>query len=427
MRRRCTRSRTRSTRTSPPARSTTPRSSRASSPWATRCRRCPTGGPYTNAAVADLYVLPNWCQFAGGDQLRGARRVRWHGDDADPRGDVAAADPFTYQNSQDLTIATTSQQYRSGTFDFDLPGGTPITVDITPVNLSNLSKYAPVSWSCKAGGADYPFTATPIAGSEWSKITLTVAPNLAISCIQTVRLEVKHPTCEPDAPHRRGDRRPGHGDGHVHDLRHPRHADGRATARLRRLGAARQPHPDAEDDRAEAVRGALRIAMADPKALYDTCSASGLHNEVVLANPGLDVGVHTVCTTVNSAAELDDTDLRVGVDDHAGRVGRTARRDRHGVAALGQRKPARLAERHHHRQHRRQDLVAQPARARAEPPRQRRLHDARVGRDRAECSSRVRTTPRSPISDNVPTFFASGIYYFESDVTFSGRGQRGDR
>ena len=149
----------------------------------------PTGGPYTNAAVADLYVLPNFSQFAAainsvalaecGGTVTMQTRV----------GTVAAADPFTYQNSQDLTIATTSQQYRSGTFDFDLPGGTPITVDITPVNLSNLSKYEPVSWSCKAGGADYPFTATPIAGSEWSKITLTVAPNLAISCIQTVGLK----------------------------------------------------------------------------------------------------------------------------------------------------------------------------------------------------------------------------------------------
>jgi hypothetical protein len=148
----------------------------------------PTGGPYTNAAVADFYALPDWAQFAGainavalaecGGTVTVQTRV----------GSAAAADPFTYQNSQDLTIATTSQQYRSGTFDFDMPDGQPVTVDISPVDLSNLARYAPVSWACRANGLDYPFTPTVLAGSEWSKITLTVAPNTAVSCIQTVRI-----------------------------------------------------------------------------------------------------------------------------------------------------------------------------------------------------------------------------------------------
>jgi uncharacterized protein YegL len=149
----------------------------------------PTGGPYTNAAVADLYALPNWSQFAGainavalaecGGTVTLQTRV----------GTAAAADPFTYQNSQDKTIATTSQQYRSGTFDFDMPNGQPVNVDITPVDLSNISRYAPVSWACRANGADYPFTTSVLPTSEWSKINLTVAPNTAISCIQTVRLK----------------------------------------------------------------------------------------------------------------------------------------------------------------------------------------------------------------------------------------------
>ncbi len=149
----------------------------------------PTGGPYTNAAVADLYVLPNWNQFA--DAINAVALAECGGTVTMQTrvGGVAAADPFTYQNSQDLTVATTSQQYRSGTFDFDLPGGQPITIDITPVNLDNLSKYKPIGWSCKSGGADYPFSVTPIAGSEWNKITLTVSPNEAISCIQTVALK----------------------------------------------------------------------------------------------------------------------------------------------------------------------------------------------------------------------------------------------
>lgn len=148
----------------------------------------PTGGPYTNAAVADMYVLPNWSQFA--DAINSVALAECGGTvTLQTRiGSSAASDPFTYQNSKDLTIATTSQQYRSGTFDFDLPGGQPISVDITPVNLSNLNRYSPVSWSCKANGVNYPFTQTQLSGSQWSKITLTVSPNQAISCIQTVKL-----------------------------------------------------------------------------------------------------------------------------------------------------------------------------------------------------------------------------------------------
>jgi prepilin-type N-terminal cleavage/methylation domain-containing protein len=149
----------------------------------------PTGGPYTNAAVADMYVLPNWTQFA--DAINSVALAECGGTvTLQTRvGGVAAADHFTYQNSKDLTIATTSQLYRSGTFDFDLPGGQPISVDITPVNLSDLAKYAPVSWACTANGSSVPFTQTALPGSPWNKITLTVSPNQAISCIQTVALK----------------------------------------------------------------------------------------------------------------------------------------------------------------------------------------------------------------------------------------------
>jgi hypothetical protein len=149
----------------------------------------PTGGPYTNAAVADMYILPNWSQFA---EAIGSVALAECGGTVTLQtrvGTSPAADPFTYQNSKDLTIATTSQAYRSGTFDFDLAGGASTSVDITPVNLSDISKYAPVSWTCTANGAAYPFTSTALPGSTWKKITLTVAPNQAISCIQTVALK----------------------------------------------------------------------------------------------------------------------------------------------------------------------------------------------------------------------------------------------
>ena len=149
----------------------------------------PPGGPYENAAVADMYVLPNWSEFAGalnsvalaecGGTVTVQTRV----------GSAAAADPFTYQNSVDLKVATTSSLYRSGTFDYDLSGGASVQATITPLNLSELTHYEPVSWSCKSSGVAIPFTTTPISGTIWSKVSLTVAPNMAISCIQTVRLK----------------------------------------------------------------------------------------------------------------------------------------------------------------------------------------------------------------------------------------------
>ncbi|MDO9175817.1 MAG: hypothetical protein Q7V62_13505, partial [Actinomycetota bacterium] len=57
--------------------------------------------------------------------------------------------------------------------------------------------------------------------------------------------------------------------------------------------------------RAEAVKGAFRTAMSDPKKLYEACSGSGLNEEVTLASAGLDIGVTTQCTTVKYALELD--------------------------------------------------------------------------------------------------------------------------
>lgn len=147
------------------------------------------GTKYTNAEVADFYAMPNWDQFAVALNAMALAECGGTVTVQTKVGTASAADPFTYQNSVDLNTATTSSQFRSGTFDFDLSGGTSRTADITPLNVSGLSKYEPVSWSCKSAGADYPFTVTPISGSPWSKITLTVSPNQAISCVQTVRLK----------------------------------------------------------------------------------------------------------------------------------------------------------------------------------------------------------------------------------------------
>lgn len=147
-----------------------------------------SGGSYTNAAEATYYELPAWDQFAGamtsmalaecGGTLTMQTKV----------GSASAADPFTYQNSIDLSTATTSTTYRSGTFDFDLAGGASVSTTITPLNTSDITQYRQVGWTCRAGGVDYPFTTTPI-GNGWTSITLTVSPNQAISCVNQVELK----------------------------------------------------------------------------------------------------------------------------------------------------------------------------------------------------------------------------------------------
>ena len=65
--------------------------------------------------------------------------------------------------------------------------------------------------------------------------------------------------------------------------------------------------------RAEAVRGALRMALADPKALYSTCGASGLHVSVPLASSGLSIPVQMGCTTLSAANALSAAQLRTAV------------------------------------------------------------------------------------------------------------------
>jgi hypothetical protein len=146
----------------------------------------PAGGPYTNADVADVYVLPQWNQFAGalnslalaecGGTLTVQTKV----------GTAAAADPFTYVNSTTLKTVQTTALYRSGTFDFQT--AYPIPVTLTTQNQTGLERYNHVSWSCKSAGVNLPVTTAAVPGSPWPSATVTVSPNSAVSCIQTVGL-----------------------------------------------------------------------------------------------------------------------------------------------------------------------------------------------------------------------------------------------
>jgi len=156
------------------------------------------GTRYTNPEVADMYISPDWSQFTRaleavalgecGGTLTLQTRIG---------GTTPAADPFTYQNSAvrdsggdvldiEPTIVRTNQQFTTGTFDFDIPNGQFVDVDVVPQNLSDLVGYSPNGWSCRAGVNDRPLTTLPIDDSPWSGVRVRVAANEAVSCSLSV-------------------------------------------------------------------------------------------------------------------------------------------------------------------------------------------------------------------------------------------------
>jgi hypothetical protein len=155
------------------------------------------GSGYTNAEVADLYVLPQWSEFPEamqavalgecGGTLTLQTRV----------GSSSAVDPFRYQNTAvrdssgtvlpvQSTVVTTNRQFTTGTFDLAIPNGQFVTVDILPQNFSELTAYTPGSWSCRAGVTARSHEVLPIADSTWSGLRVRVAANEAVSCTLTV-------------------------------------------------------------------------------------------------------------------------------------------------------------------------------------------------------------------------------------------------
>lgn len=157
------------------------------------------GTTYGNAEIADMYVLPQWSQF--GTAMEAVALGECGGTltlQTKIGGTTPAPDPFRYQNSVvkdadgnvvplEPTIVTTNQQFTTGTFDFIVPNGQYVTVDILPQNYSELTTYSPGSWSCRAGNA--PRSVTPIDipdGGNWKGARVRVAANEAVSCMLSV-------------------------------------------------------------------------------------------------------------------------------------------------------------------------------------------------------------------------------------------------
>ncbi len=157
------------------------------------------GTTYANAEIADMYVLPQWSQF--GTAMEAVALGECGGTltlQTKIGGTTPAPDPFSYQNAAvkdfagnpvalEPTIVTTNQQFTTGTFDFIVPNGQFVTVDVLPQNYSELKAYTPGTWSCRAGNQSRSFTPIDIPdGGAWKGVRVRVAANEAVSCTLSV-------------------------------------------------------------------------------------------------------------------------------------------------------------------------------------------------------------------------------------------------
>jgi hypothetical protein len=154
-------------------------------------------GRYTNADVANVYMLPEWEKFASALEAIALAKCGGTLTVQTLMGGVPFDYPVSYQNTAaklasgadadvNLATVTTSVSYPSGTFDYAIASGGYLTVDIMPASLSDLDGFSPVGWSCRARGVDRAFTTIPIAGSAFTGIRVRVNVNEALSCKLTV-------------------------------------------------------------------------------------------------------------------------------------------------------------------------------------------------------------------------------------------------
>jgi hypothetical protein len=175
----------------------------------------------------------------------------------------------------------------------------------------------------------------------------------------------------------------------------------------------------AKSNRAEAVKGALRVALADPAAFYDNCAQSGLTISRTLPSAGLSTPITTTCTTTKNTTENVDSDLRiamattqVGAMPPTGSVG-SAYAGSGGAVPQGWWPDTTTVSTGG-----KIFLPYLPSHALSHPSTTGYAMPAWAG----SCRVFFPGTYSDPVSvtGSTPTFFASGIYYFESTVTFSG-------
>jgi hypothetical protein len=173
----------------------------------------------------------------------------------------------------------------------------------------------------------------------------------------------------------------------------------------------------AKANRAEAVRGSLRVALADAGKLYAACDGSGMTAAHELASPDLGVPVHTECTTVGFKPELNPADLRVAMATT--QAGSLVPLGTQGApyAGSGNANPdAWIVDSTNTSAGNKIYLPYLPTHGLNHPANGGYMMPSWAG----SCRVYFPGTYDSPvnISDGIPTFFTSGVYYFESTVTF---------
>ena len=112
------------------------------------------GTNYTNNEIADMYVLPQWSQFSTAMEAVALGECGGTLTLQTKLGGGPAPDPVRYQHSVvtdssgvplDLepTVVTTNQQFVTGTFDFPIPNGQFVTIDVAAAELLGTDRLHP--------------------------------------------------------------------------------------------------------------------------------------------------------------------------------------------------------------------------------------------------------------------------------------------
>ncbi len=170
--------------------------------------------------------------------------------------------------------------------------------------------------------------------------------------------------------------------------------------------------------RTEAVRAGLRIALADPISLYEECKEAGENTRVTLASPpDFDVDVTTTCYSIGFATARNDEELRQGAVTV--RVGAVPPSMLQGVPDPVPTRAAPtdwLAEVTATSQ---TDMIWLPNLP-VHGLNLRSPSGTQMPAGFPTCTVYFPGTYPDPVVLNGPTFFTSGIYYFENDVRVQG-------
>ncbi len=170
--------------------------------------------------------------------------------------------------------------------------------------------------------------------------------------------------------------------------------------------------------RAEATRGNLRTVLADPKALYEACSGSGLTSAVTLASANLAIDTTVECTTIKDDFEMDSAALRLALATvQAGALTPIGAQGSVYTSPVGDTDSWWASS---------SDKSTAGVIWTPPLPTHGLNHPSSVGYmmpdyGAGQCRVFFPGTYEDPvtISDAVPTYFTSGVYYFENTVTFA--------